>query len=393
MAEVVQQSSNGLLLGHVGLCPFGLGGVRAGLAVRPVAVVVVQVFTDQQQFFAQGLLHRGGLPFSPGNPAYVGRVDAKAAGHAIVNAAKKGHRREERRVIIWLVTFHDAFPQSESSLRCDNRLTQMVILPVVVKRASMDKSKTPLPDWARKILKLRRSAGLTQAEFASRLHYSAMALSRWERGTHEPPAQAYIQIGNLTGEPDSTWFWERAGFKHSDLARMMPEGYGELSKSRFPDFEIVGAGGRMNKGLNSQKPKLVAVPVLAVHAATHGEKGDQVLDLGDVPATEMIAAPAVWCPHPAATNCLRVRGSSMSPVINEDDIVAVDCEETDPKQLSGKLVVTWQRDNGLTLSRFLLVNGVQLLESANQKYEPIRLGKNRSWRIIGRVLWSIRRAP
>jgi SOS-response transcriptional repressor LexA len=83
----------------------------------------------------------------------------------------------------------------------------------------------------------------------------------------------------------------------------------------------------------------------------------------------------------------------MSPIINDDDIVAVDCAEIDPKRLSGKLVVTWHQESGLTLSRFLLVNGVQLLESENQAYEPVKLGKNRSWRIIGKVLWSIRKAP
>jgi len=107
----------------------------------------------------------------------------------------------------------------------------------------------------------------------------------------------------------------------------------------------------------------------------------------------MIAAPAVWCPHPAETNCLRVRGTCMSPLINDDDIVVVDCVETDPALLSGKIVVTWQRDNGLTLSRFLLVNGVQLLESEDRKFGAIKLGKNRNWRIIGKVLWSIRKAP
>lgn len=89
--------------------------------------------------------------------------------------------------------------------------------------------------------------GLTQAAFASRLHYSAMALSRWERGTHEPPAQAYIQIGNLIGEPESSWFWERAGFKSSDLSKMVPEGRRILRKSVFPDFDLVVAGSHPKK--------------------------------------------------------------------------------------------------------------------------------------------------
>ena len=101
-----------------------------------------------------------------------------------------------------------------------------------------------------------------------------MALSRWERGTHEPPAQAYIQIGNLIGEPDSSWFWERAGFRTSDLAKMVPEGHGVLRKAMFPDLEIVVAGNR-KKGHVGIKSHLVAVPVLAAHAATHGGNGDQ----------------------------------------------------------------------------------------------------------------------
>jgi SOS-response transcriptional repressor LexA len=253
--------------------------------------------------------------------------------------------------------------------------------------------KTAHPEWARKILRLRRRMGLTQAAFASRLHYSAMALSRWERGTHEPPAQAYIQIGNLIGEPESSWFWERAGFKSSDLSKMVPEGRRILRKSVFPDFDLVVAGSHRKNNSASPKPRLVAIPLLAAHAATHGGKGDQVMDLNEVPAQDIIGAPAMWCPHPADTSCLRVRGSSMSPLINEDDIVAVDHSVTDPTELSGKIVVAWQRENGLTLSRFLLVNGVQLLESENRDYEAVKLGKNRSWRIIGKVLWWIRKAP
>jgi len=75
------------------------------------------------------------------------------------------------------------------------------------------------------------------------------------------------------------------------------------------------------------------------------------------------------------------------------ECVAVDCAQTDPKQLTGKIIVTWQQDNGLVLSHFLLVNGTSLLESENRDYEAVRLGKNRNWRIIGRVLWWIRKAP
>src|SRR6202162_202167 len=110
------------------------------------------------------------------------------------------------------------------------------------KRSLMGTRKTSNPEWARKILGLRRRMGLTQAAFASRLHYSAMALSRWERGTHEPPAQCYIQLGHIAGEADCWWLWGRAGFKSNDLSRMFPEGHGVLRSTKFPELEIVAAG-------------------------------------------------------------------------------------------------------------------------------------------------------
>lgn len=247
-------------------------------------------------------------------------------------------------------------------------------------------------DWARKILQLRRRMGLTQSQFASRLHYSAMALSRWERGTHEPPAQAYIQIGNLVGEPEASWFWKRAGINIPGLSRVLPQDQGVLRKAEFPDFEIVVAGSHKGDA-HGDKKRLVALPVLGAHAATHGVKGDPVADLEKLPAQEVIAAPAMWCPHPADTTCLRVRGDSMSPLIGDNDIVAVDRSFTDPTELGGKIVVTWLRDNGLTLSRLLLVNGDRLLESENHEYETVRLGKPRDWRLVGKVMWWIRHAP
>jgi SOS-response transcriptional repressor LexA len=252
--------------------------------------------------------------------------------------------------------------------------------------------KVPSPEWSTRILALRVHLGSSQASFASQLHYSAMALSRWERGTHEPTAQAYIRLGNLAGDPECFWFWARAGLVGTDFSRMLPKLTGKLRIAQFPQIEIAVANPKRLSNLETAT-RLVAVPVLAANAATHGEAGDQVFDLDTVPIHEIIAAPNLWCPNPAETNCLRVRGISMSPLINDGDIVAVDCAQTNPEQLSGKIVVTWQQQRGLVLSRFLLVNGTQLLESENREFEPVPLGKNRNWRIIGRVLWWVHRAP
>jgi transcriptional regulator with XRE-family HTH domain len=255
----------------------------------------------------------------------------------------------------------------------------------------MKNNKVRSPEWSRRILALREGLQLTQASFASRLHYSSMALSRWERGTHEPTAQSYIQLGNLAGEPQCWWFWGRAGFNKTDLSRMFPEGHGRLRNDQLPELEIIAAGKIKNLKLPAPS-RLVVIPVLAAHAATHGHQGDHVMDMDTVPVGELIAAPDLWCPNPGDTTCLIVRGSSMAPLINEGDIVAVDCAQTDPKQLSGKIVVTWQERRGLMLSRFLLVNDTQLLESGKLAYAPVPRTKNRNWRIVGRVLWWIRKA-
>jgi phage repressor protein C with HTH and peptisase S24 domain len=255
----------------------------------------------------------------------------------------------------------------------------------------MAKAKVRPPEWSRRILALRGGLQLTQAAFASRLHYSPMALSRWERGTHEPTAQSYIQLGNVAGEPQCWWFWERAGFSNTDLSRMFDEGHVRLRNDQLPELEIIAAGNKKNLKLPARS-RLVVVPMLVAHAATHGHQGDNVIDMDTAPVGDLIAAPEAWCPHPGQTTCLTVRGASMAPLINDGDIVAVDCAQTDPKQLSGKIVVTWQEKSGLLLSRFLLVDGTPMLESENLSYQPVPLKKTRNWRIVGRVLWWIRKA-
>jgi hypothetical protein len=257
----------------------------------------------------------------------------------------------------------------------------------------MSARKTNTSEASLRILKLRKRLGLTQTALGSRLHYSAMAVSRWEAGSQEPPAQCFIHLGNLSGEPECWWFWARAGLRPAHISRKLAGVRSVLQRAKFPDFEIVVAGSGRKRAGGSKKVKLIAIPVLPVHAATRGQKGDDDIDLAQVSPDEMIAAPSIWCPNPAETSCLRVRGSSMNPVIEDGDIVALDSSQTDPDKLNGKIVVAWHPEHGLSLSRLLRVDGLQLLESENREYEPIVFGKDRNWRLVGKVLWWIRSAP
>src|SRR3979490_2294670 len=185
------------------------------------------------------------------------------------------------------------------------------------------------PEWAVQVEKLRRRLKLSQSRLVQQLQYSAMAISRWERGLQEPPADCYIKLGDLAGNPDCWYFWERAGLKSSDVIRALPLDKRLFPKSAFPDFDIVvaGSGGKIR---SKKKTQLVAIPLLAVHAGTHGEEGDNTLDLNKAPGEDMIAAPASWCPNPATTSCLRVKGLSRSPLFPHEDILAVDYSAATP---------------------------------------------------------------
>lgn len=73
------------------------------------------------------------------------------------------------------------------------------------------------PDWAERILALRKNLGLKQVDFATHFGVTQAAVSRWENGSKEPSVENYLRMGNLATAPDCYWFWERAGL---DLTRI-----------------------------------------------------------------------------------------------------------------------------------------------------------------------------
>src|ERR1700690_302654 len=96
-----------------------------------------------------------------------------------------------------------------------------------------------VPEWSAAILNLRQRLGLSQSDFGSRMHYSAMAVSRWETGKQEPTSRCFIELGNMTGPPQCWLFWARAGIKSADLRQMFSSLHGAPPVSTSADFEIV----------------------------------------------------------------------------------------------------------------------------------------------------------
>jgi SOS-response transcriptional repressor LexA len=254
---------------------------------------------------------------------------------------------------------------------------------------SRSKSKAPTEhEWATAISALRHRFALSQTAFGKKFHSSAMAVSRWERGAQEPTARSYIELGNLAGDPNCWYFWGRAGLRHEDLMRILPQFRRRLSQTKIPDVQWVRAGSGRKKPAGN-KLQLIAIPLLSVVAASHGEKGDNRPLLHGAPVESMIAAPKEWCPNPETTTCLRVQGDSMSPVIGDGYILAVDSSQNEPGQLNGKIVVAWHKDMGLTVSRFRCYDHTEVLHAENPKYESVTLDSQNKWKILAKVLWWI----
>jgi phage repressor protein C with HTH and peptisase S24 domain len=246
------------------------------------------------------------------------------------------------------------------------------------------KSAIALPDWSRKILAFRHALKLTQGELGKRLNTSAMAVSRWERGGVEPPAEAYLRLGNIARDPLCWFFWGRAGLSTSDVMRVLPTASRRLRQGRIATVQVVHAG-----IASLQKPaSFVAIPILPVRAATPGAEGDEVADLDQLKPEALWAAPVEWCPNPASTISLRVAGNSMSPLILDGYIIAVDTSDHSRDDLIGQIVVAWNsEEKRLLVSRLIRFDDIDVLISDQRERQSVSLANGSSWRIVGRVLW------
>ena len=84
----------------------------------------------------------------------------------------------------------------------------------------------------------------------------------------------------------------------------------------------------------------------------------------------------------------------MSPTIRDGYIVAVDSSQTDKSKLDGKIVIAWNKDKGLTVSRFKRYDLTETLQPENPQYESITLGKKHDrWKVVAKALWWIGKAP
>ena len=83
----------------------------------------------------------------------------------------------------------------------------------------------------------------------------------------------------------------------------------------------------------------------------------------------------------------------MAPLIHDGYILVVDFAQHDVIELSGKIVIAWHSDMGLTVSRLRRYDHTLVLQSENPSHESITLSAKQKWKIVAKVLWWIGRAP
>jgi phage repressor protein C with HTH and peptisase S24 domain len=251
------------------------------------------------------------------------------------------------------------------------------------------KPKAVPVEWAEKIISMRRDLSLNQIAFGKRLGVSAMAVSRWERGTAEPSGSVFIKLGNLAGDPQCWYFWRRAGLTTDDIMRVLPDANLRLRQTKVTHGQIIHAGAG---AATKQRAEFVAVPLLPVYAVTAGEAGDTEVDLGQTLPERLLAAVSEWCPNPKFTFCMRVKGNSMSPLILDGYIIAVDTSEVLHDKLIGQIVVAQHSERGLLVSRLIRFDQTDALVSDHREYDSVSVTAESSWRIVGKVLWWTGRA-
>jgi transcriptional regulator with XRE-family HTH domain len=256
------------------------------------------------------------------------------------------------------------------------------------------KNKTkqaPLREWASQITKLRERLKINQAELARRMECSAMTISRWERGLLQPSAEHFIQLGNHGNKSEAWFFWEKAGIQASKMVESLDES--ARGRRWMPSPKLEGAHAGAKAASSEKRPDVIELPLLKAVAGTHGVQGDRRSSLRSIPASQLLGAPAPWCPNPAYTSLLRVKGHSMEPLIRGGDILAVDSFQTERADLYGKVVIAASEQRGLCVSRLRRYGNLDVLEGENHQHDPVVLNKANGWRIVGRVLWWISAAP
>ncbi len=247
--------------------------------------------------------------------------------------------------------------------------------------------------WPNKIRQLRSALQLSQDGLARRLNVTKKTVAEWEQTRQPPSPERALELARLI-EPGGLrrWFIEFALQRIGADTPMVldalrpalsgpPVTQGPLLRS--PELRIVTTADteerfRALEGLDHYVP----VPVLSDAAAAGAPAA---ISDDDVDGYALIQY--AWCPNPENFTCVRVRGDSMTPILHDGALVAVDHSQRDPRRLRNKMVAARVED-GVTIK--WLENtpaGGLRLTAENKDYPAIDLPRTPENPVIGLVAW------
>lgn len=220
-----------------------------------------------------------------------------------------------------------------------------------------------------KIKELRAAIRVDQRQLAQRVGVSQAAVSKWERGS-EPDGEYLARIARIaaeTGELDIADYFRRMNAESSPATI-------ELQNRELAS---------MPQPFDASDHERVGIPLLRDSAAAGIGRRINDADIEDV-----LHLPYSLCPNPKQTRALRVVGDSMSPILEDGYIVAIDVTVVDPARLYGRMVAARGPDEGVTIKWLRKIENDVLLvpQHTSLRHSPQLISRTSGWKIIGPVL-------
>ena len=191
----------------------------------------------------------------------------------------------------------------------------------------MGRRKLNAKEIGKRIRQLREDAGMSQAELGNRLKVSQTRISRYEAGHATPPLKQLIKLANIFRVPlDYLLFGAEPPPPYApELKVYMVERWREV----FESLDYID--------------NFVPLPLLADSAAAGPPRK---INPEDIEGFALIHSS--WCSNPENFTVVRVKGTSMYPLLEEGSLVAINHARRDPRELDGK-IVAFKEDGGVSI--------------------------------------------
>jgi len=197
------------------------------------------------------------------------------------------------------------------------------------KKAEFVTSRRQKPECAVKIRALRGPR--TQVEFARLCDVSQVTVSRWESGADQPTPSAFARLAMLAGESYRGYFSDLSGLPPS-----YPGGEKWFQRTEGLAVSRVSSFMKQTEPVEEESRKIPFLRDAAV-AGTPKAADEQFI-------AEFIALPARWFKVESELCAVKVSGTSMEPIINDQSIAIIDTLHRHPRDLVGSMVAVRHND-------------------------------------------------